>query len=98
MTGGIVLVSKGKILGSLQLEVGGIMTNDSAIKVRDDLENLERQIRNLGVSEEIVDPFLSLAFLSLPVVPEIKVTDLGLFDVRNFKLITLEAGDSRWKM
>ncbi|XFA98936.1 adenine deaminase [Candidatus Izemoplasma sp. B36] len=95
MTGGIVLVSKGKILGSLQLEVGGIMTNGSAIKVRDDLENLEKQIRNLGVSEEIVDPFLSLAFLSLPVVPEIKVTDLGLFDVRNFKLITLEAGDTQ---
>lgn len=94
MQGGIVLVSNGIVLDFLRLEVGGIMTNDSAIKVRNTLESLEIHARNLGVSNEIVDPFLSLAFLSLPVVPEIKCTDKGLFDVRNFKLISLEAGDN----
>ena len=45
------------------------------------------------MKEDIDDPFLVLAFLSLPVIPDIKCTDMGLFDVRNFKIISIEAGE-----
>jgi len=93
MTGGIVLVSQGKIIDSLRLEVAGLMTNEPATHVKEKLEYMEKMARNFGVSKDIVDPFLSLGFLSLPVIPDIKCTDKGLFDVRNFKIIPLEAGE-----
>jgi adenine deaminase len=47
----------------------------------------------MGVGPQIVDPFLQLAFLSLPVIPQLKLTDKGLFDTHLFKLIPLEVGD-----
>ncbi|XMB72131.1 adenine deaminase [Mycoplasmatota bacterium WC30] len=93
MTGGIVLVSGGKIIDSLILEVAGLMTDEPATHVKEKLEHMEEKAREFGVSEDIVDPFLSLGFLSLPVIPDIKCTDKGLFDVRNFKIIPLEAGE-----
>lgn len=91
--GGIVLVHNQKIVDYLQLEVAGIMTNKPGEYVKDKLENLDKEARKLGVSDEIEDPFLSLAFLSLPVIPDLKCTDKGLFDVRKFKIIPLEAGE-----
>ncbi|MBI9009371.1 MAG: adenine deaminase [Tenericutes bacterium] len=91
--GGIVLVSNGVVFDYLELEVAGLMTNKDAEYVKEKLENMEVKIRKLGVKEEIDDPFLVLAFLSLPVIPDIKCTDKGLFDVRKFKIISLEAGD-----
>jgi len=91
--GGIVLVRDGEVFDSLNLEVAGIMTNKDAVYVKDKLENMEKEIRKLGVKEDIDDPFLVLAFLSLPVIPDIKCTDMGLFDVRNFKIISIEAGE-----
>ena len=91
--GGIVLVENGEVKDYLQLEVAGLMTNRSGTYVRDKLENMEKRARELGVSDDIDDPFLALAFLSLPVIPDLKLTDKGLFDVRNFKIIPLEAGE-----
>ena len=91
--GGIVLVSKGEIIDYLTLEVAGIMSSNGVEHVENRLTSLEKEIRKLGVSVDIEDPFLQLAFLSLPVVPEIKVTDKGLFDVKQFKLISLEVGE-----
>ena len=61
--------------------------------VRSKLDALEKKAREMGVKEEIEDPFLQLAFLSLAVIPELKVTDLGLFDVKTFKVIPIETGD-----
>jgi adenine deaminase len=58
------------------------------------LDELEEEIERLGVNPDIEDPFLQLAFLSLPVVPKLKVTDLGLFDVEKFKIIPLEVSDN----
>lgn len=69
------------------------MTNKPGEYVKDKLEHMEKKVREMGVSKEIDDPFLSLAFLSLPVIPDIKITDKGLFDVVNFKIIPLEAGE-----
>ncbi|OQX93370.1 MAG: adenine deaminase [Bacteroidetes bacterium] len=93
ITGGIVLVENGKVYDFLQLEVAGLMTNKPGEYVKDKLEHMEKKVREMGVSKEIDDPFLSLAFLSLPVIPDIKITDKGLFDVVNFKIIPLEAGE-----
>jgi adenine deaminase len=88
--GGIVLVSNGKVIGQIQLDVGGLMSSKSADYVIDQLRNLEEHIKTMGINPEIEDPFLQLAFLSLPVIPHLKVTDLGLFDVDEFKVIPLE--------
>jgi adenine deaminase len=88
--GGIALVSKGKVLDSLQLECGGIMTNQDVKVVESKIKHMEELIRKMGVSERVDDPFLSLAFLSLPVIPEIKLTDKGLFDVTKFELVNIE--------
>ncbi len=91
--GGIVLVKDGQVLDYLRLEVAGLMTNKSGEYVKEKLEKIEEMARKLGVEEDIEDPFMALAFLSLPVIPDIKCTDKGLFDVLNFRIIPLEAGD-----
>lgn len=88
--GGIALVKNGRVLDSLELEVAGLMTEKPASMVRQKLENMDRLIREMGVTQEIDDPFLNLAFLSLPVIPSLKCSDFGLFDVEKFKLIPLE--------
>jgi adenine deaminase len=94
MGGGIVLVSNRKVIGNLQLDVGGIMSSKSADYVIDQLRNLEDHIKTMGLNPEIEDPFLQLAFLSLPVIPHLKVTDLGLFDVDDFKVIPMEVREN----
>lgn len=91
--GGIVLVQGGKIMDSLTLEVAGIMTEQPSEYVRSKLRNMEKIVRSMGVGGEIVDPFLQLAFLSLPVIPELKLTDMGLFDTLEYRIVPLEAGD-----
>ena len=89
--GGIVLVSNAKVLEFLPLEVGGLMSLNTLDYVEKKLLNLEQLLRNLGVNIEIEDPILQLAFLSLAVIPDLKVTDQGLFDVKKFQIIPLEA-------
>jgi len=92
--GGIVLVQGGKIMDSLTLEVAGLMTKQVSETVRNKLRNMEKIVRSMGVGGEIVDPFLQLAFLSLPVIPELKLTDMGLFDASEYQIVPIEAGDS----
>jgi adenine deaminase len=92
--GGIAIVSHGKVLSSLELEVAGLMTQNDYNYVCERLNLLNSHARELGVSKEIDDPFLNLAFLSLPVIPKLKVTDFGLFDVEAFKLIPLEVNEA----
>lgn len=91
--GGIIIVNQGKIIDYLTLEVGGIMTEKSFEQVKNKLNSMEKAVRLMGVGPQIVDPFLQLAFLSLPVIPQLKLTDKGLFDTHLFKLIPLEVGD-----
>lgn len=89
MTGGICIVSKGDVLGSLTLEVGGLMTDAPLDHVVTTLGDLEMIARQYGVPKG-VDPFMTLAFLALPVIPELKVTDLGLFDANQFSFVDVE--------
>lgn len=86
--GGLVLVHDGKVIGSLALPIGGIMTDQSLETVDEALEELLEKAYAIGVSKD-VDPFMTLAFLALPVIPEIKLTDMGLFDVLKFEFMPL---------
>jgi len=88
--GGITIVSNGKVIESLQLEIAGLMTNQPYSIVESKLISMQKAARKLGVNDAIDDPFLSLAFMSLPVIPDLKLTDHGLFDVTSFRPITIE--------
>ncbi len=88
--GGIVLVRNGKVVHFLKLEVGGIMTNAESIVVSESLKYMKKEIKDMGLDQDIDDPFISLAFLALPVIPTLKLTDRGLFDVNQFKIVPIE--------
>ncbi|WP_110955630.1 adenine deaminase [Anaerosinus massiliensis] len=84
--GGIAVVCDGKVLDTLALPIGGLMSDQDVHTVAEKVENLKTLAYSLGVSESY-DPFLTLAFLSLPVIPELKLTDLGLVDGNAFKIV-----------
>ena len=86
--GGIVIVSNGKVIDYLSLPIGGLMTDEDPSVVRDKLENLHKIARSYGIKEEF-DPFLTLAFMALPVIPELKITARGIFDYKEFNFIDL---------
>jgi adenine deaminase len=87
MGGGLAAVSDGKALASLPLPIAGLMAEVSVAEVNKRLENLLRAARSLGC--RIPDPFMVLSFLSLPVIPELKITDKGLVDVNQFRIVPL---------
>ena len=86
--GGIVIVNEGNLISHLKLEIGGLITNRSTEEVINDLSKLHLEIKKLCPNINF-NPFLTLSFLSLPVIPEIKITDKGVFDVNNFKFINV---------
>lgn len=87
--GGITICSDGKVLHTLPLEVGGLMTDSPIEEVEAKIEVMEKLARDKGVNPAI-NPFLTLAFLALPVIPELKLTDCGLFDVNTFSFVDIE--------
>jgi adenine deaminase len=90
MGGGMTIIRDGKVVGHLALPIAGLMTTLSASEVNDQLGRLhELAYTELGVSRA-VEPFMTLCFMALPVIPAYKVTDLGLFDVTTFQLVPLE--------
>jgi len=91
MGGGLAAVSDGKALASLPLPIAGLMAEVSVAEVNKRLENLLRAARSLGC--RIPDPFMVLSFLSLPVIPELKITDKGLVDVNKFKIVPVFGED-----
>lgn len=88
MQGGIVIVSKGKIVGELALPIAGLMSPKEPKDVMKAVKNLNDIARDMGLADGI-DPFLTLGFMSLPVIPTIRITDQGLFDSKEFKFIEL---------
>lgn len=80
LQGGIVVVSGGTILGSLPLTVGGLMSTAPVAEIKETLDKLLSLAYGLGVSKNI-DPFITLSFMALPVIPDIRLTDRGLVRV-----------------
>jgi adenine deaminase len=88
--GGMALSNKGKVIGSFAHAIAGLMSNEKAPVVTKELNNLENIAHEqLKISREL-DPFMTLCFMSLPVIPEYKITDMGLFDVRIFDFVDVE--------
>ena len=85
LQGGLVVAAGGKVLGSLATPIAGLLSEEPLEKVVKGLEGLERAARELGAT--LPSPFSALSFLALPVIPELRLTDLGLVDVNEFKLI-----------
>jgi adenine deaminase len=85
LQGGLVVVSGGKVLASLGLPVAGLLSEEPLETVVAALERLEQLSRELGTT--LSSPFATLSFLALPVIPELRLTDLGLVDVHEFRLI-----------
>ncbi len=83
--GGFVVVEGGKVLAELALPVAGLMSLEPFEVVRDTLIGLRAAARRLGVTLE--EPFLQLAFLCLPVIPHLKITDHGMVDVDRFEVM-----------
>jgi adenine deaminase len=79
MQGGIALSNKGKTIASLKLCLCGLMSSESPDDVDRQKELLEKEALKLGL--QVQAPIISLSFLSLPVIPAIRLTDKGLYDV-----------------
>lgn len=88
--GGAVVVKEGKVIGSTPLSIAGLMSED---KMEDVSKNLRHMYHltydELGVDRSI-KTLMTQSFMALPVIPELKLTDLGLFDVLQFKHIPIE--------
>lgn len=83
--GGLAVVADGKVLGSLALPIAGLLSLEPLATVVDKLESLKAKAAELGAKPPA--PFATLSFMALPVIPELRLTDLGLVDVNAFKLI-----------
>jgi adenine deaminase len=87
MGGGLVVVAEREVLASLPLPIAGLMTDAPVSQVHLRLDTLLKASESLGC--RLPDPFMTLSFLSLPVIPELKLTDKGLVDVTQFKIVPL---------
>lgn len=81
--GGYTLVHKGNVVGTVPLDICGLMSSLSAEEIISGLETIKQAAHAQGVAKEI-DPFISLSFMALPVIPKIRITDMGMFDVDKF--------------
>jgi adenine deaminase len=88
--GGIVVAEGGRVLDELPLPVAGLMSDQPLQAVYGRLRALEARLREMGVAGEA--PFMTLSFLALSVIPELKITDRGLVDVGRFRIVPLAAG------
>ncbi len=85
--GGYVIASGNRIVDELPLTIGGLMSMDKAVHVQEKTSKMVQTARNMGVREGI-DPFITLSFMALTVIPELRLTEAGIFDVTNMKFLT----------
>lgn len=83
--GGFVAVWNGQVIGEIALPIAGLFSLKSFGEVRDELVRLRKAVAGMGC--RLGEPFIQLAFLPLPVIPHLKITDMGLVDVDRFELI-----------
>ena len=84
--GGITVMQDGKVLGEVRLAIAGIMSDDPLVMVNSALESAKDEAFRLGVSRDI-DPFMTLSFMALPVIPTLRITTRGVFDVTTQRYI-----------
>lgn len=84
--GGIAVVENGKIKALLELPIAGLMSDAPLTTVNEKLENAKSSAYELGADKSI-DPFMTLSFLSLPVIPSLRITTKGVFDAENWKML-----------
>ena len=84
--GGITVMENGNVLGEVTLAIAGIMSDDPLVMVNSALESAKDEAFRLGVSRDI-DPFMTLSFMALPVIPTLRITTRGVFDVNTQRYI-----------
>ena len=87
MGGGEIVVRDGEVLAALELPIAGLVTDSPLEEVEKKLGELKRAAEKLGC--KLKDPFMTLSFLALPVIPQLKITDKGLFNVTSFEFVEL---------
>lgn len=87
--GGLCVVDGKEIKALLELPLAGLLSLKTGEEIYEDIKNLKVEYHKLGITLE--EPFIQMAFLALPVIPQLKLTDRGLFDVSTFSYIGLEA-------
>jgi adenine deaminase len=87
MQGGLTAVADGEVLESLPLPIAGLMSDKPVEEVRRAFDEMVAAAHDLGCGME--DPFMTMSFMALPVIPELKLTDKGLVDVNQFKIVPL---------
>lgn len=91
MQGGLSIVLDGKVIKEMNLPIGGLMSEKTADEVMEILDGMNEEVKKLGCTMDA--PFMSLSFISLPTVPELGLTDMGLIDVLAHTLIDVEVID-----
>ena len=87
MGGGLAVVQDGKVIDALELPIAGLMSTEPLEVVNERLQKLNQKTKQLGCP--LADPFMAISFLALPVIPKLKITDLGLVDVDKFEFVDL---------
>jgi adenine deaminase len=87
MQGGIAIVDGDRVEAALPLPIGGLLSNRPIEEVSEKVNDLKRASHRLGCN--LQDPFMTMSFLALPVIPKLKITDRGLVDVSQFSLVDL---------
>ncbi|MDP4553039.1 adenine deaminase [Alkalihalobacillus macyae] len=88
MQGGLVVIKDQKVIGKLPLPIAGLLSDKDYLSVERELDNIDQALELIEAPSHF-NPFLTLSFLSLPVIPDLKLTDLGLFDVKAFRHISI---------
>lgn len=84
--GGLAFVVNGQVIGELALPVAGLMSDESVEVVMEKVQHLKDALKANGIAEGI-DPFMTLAFVSLPVIPKLRLNTYGIVDVENQKIV-----------
>ena len=87
--GGIAIYEDGELRAELALPIAGLMSEEPAGAVVERLDELHAVVRELGST--LAAPFMTLSFLALSVIPELKITDRGLVDVERFEIVPFDA-------
>ncbi|MCQ2489725.1 MAG: adenine deaminase, partial [Clostridia bacterium] len=86
--GGSAIALNGEIVASMPLPIAGLMTDKPADVIAEENEALRAKVREIGVNDNI-EPFMNMAFVSLPVIPSLKMSTQGLVDVDHFSRVDL---------